>query len=121
MTDKISDPTIINSNFNEFKDRIVVECFSEQDYLELTNLGYICYISKIPEPKLLYFFKYLFLGVRQKRYVTSIDAFDRRNKNLLLVPPKVEMAIFSCDDRATADSLFAQYPNIKFIYVDKID
>lgn len=115
VTDKISEPTIINNNFHEFKDRIVVECFSEKDYLVLTKLGYRCYRSRVPEPKLLYFFKYLLSGANQRKYAGSIEVFEQRNKNFLLAPPEVETALFSCQDIETADSLFALYPNVKFI------
>lgn len=121
VTDKISNPTIINNNFKDFKDRIIVECFSDNDYFELSQLGYQCFRSRIAEPKTLFFIKYSLLGNKSKKYVTSIESFDKRNKNILFAPPKVEMALFSCKDKKSADSIFALYPNIKYVYIDKVE
>lgn len=40
VTDKISDPVIIEKCFSEIKNRVYVECFSLSDYEELKKLGY---------------------------------------------------------------------------------
>ena len=121
VTDKISDPAIINNNFKDFKDRVIIECFSDKDYLELTELGYQCLRSRIAEPKILYFFKYKLLGAKQKSYATSIEAYEKRTKNIILAPPEVETALYSSKVKRTADSIFAEHPNIRFIYIDEVE
>lgn len=40
VTDKVSDPVIIDKYFSEFKDRLLIEAFSLDDYNELKRLGY---------------------------------------------------------------------------------
>lgn len=40
VTDKVSDPKIIEGCFSDIKERVYVECFSFSDYEELKRLGY---------------------------------------------------------------------------------
>lgn len=53
VTDKISDPLIINNWFYKYRDRVIVECFSLSDYRELDTLGYTCMLScgRMPHKK----------------------------------------------------------------------
>lgn len=45
VTDKISNPVIIEKLFSSMKERTYVECFSENDYFELKDKGYHAMLS----------------------------------------------------------------------------
>ena len=125
VTDKISDPRIIHPYFKDFTHRVVVECFSDSDYYTLSQLGYKCFRSEIPQFWGLYYLKKLLTLGRYNidKYVTWFGFYDWRVRRYFgrFPPPKCEMAIFTIKDRMTADSIFAVYPNVSLIYVDDIE
>ena len=51
VTDKISDPAIIDQWLHKYKKRVWVECFSDEDYFTLQKMGYNVLASKVPPYK----------------------------------------------------------------------
>ena len=125
VTDKISDPNILNPYFEKMSHRVIVECFSDNDYYILSRLGYTCFRSGCPPFKGLYYMKKLLRSPDMyiDRYVTSLGSYDMKILRYFgcLPPPKCEMAIFPAKDRITADSIFSVHPNISFVYVDNVE
>lgn len=129
VTDKISDPNILHPYFANYANRVIVECFSDNDYYNLETLGYTCFRSTPPPSRKRYYKKLLRSHKSNiNKFVASFYAYDYQihrpipfYKKWYIHPPKCEMALFTCKDRITADSVFSVYPNVKFIYVDNIE
>lgn len=123
VTDRISDPEILNSYFENYARRIVVECFSDDDYLELSKLGYTCLRHGHPP----------FAGLRLIRKLSGLPSVDIDNyvvwfeewkfyrKFGCFTPSGGKMAVFSVKDRSVADSIFNAHPNLSFIYVNDVE
>ena len=129
VLDKISDPDVVEKYFSKYKDRMLIECFSYSDFLKLRDLGY---------------YKPLLSGARRNRdyvrerlrilkslhwslpggYVGDVASYVRDmdpQMSWYNHKPSAEYALYSCDNRAQADSIFSKYPNVKYIYVDNIE
>lgn len=108
VTDKISNPVIIDSLFHAYRNRVWVECFTDEDYFALQELGYHVYASKEPPAKSetpniirnYVFHRFLCPDLSQK----DGDAFSLFSF--------AELSI------SMADSMFATDPRIKFVYID---
>lgn len=108
VTDKISDPILIDSLFHAYKDRVWVECFTDDDYWALQELGYHVYASKEPPVKSkqpdairnYVFHRFLCPDLSKK----DGDAFS--------------LFSFAELTKSMADSMFATDPRIKFVYID---
>lgn len=124
VTDKISQPQLIESNFGKFRHRVIVECFSLDDYRTLSEKGYKCFISSgVPSwwKGMVKNMAGLFIEYPDA-HVTSIEIFSRqKNSGFFKRPYPYEMALYTARDIAEADSLFNLYPDVSFIYVDNIE
>lgn len=124
VTDKISDSKIIQHYFGDFHNRVIVECFTQEDYNILTDAGFKCFMSRRPTPFLKGLVKKFFSTILPfpQRYVTSIARFSKEmTKNRLARPYNYEISLYTASNREEADSIFALYPNVSFIYVDNIE
>lgn len=83
VTDKISNPEIINHYFSQYKNRIKIECFTLSDYFKLKELGYdgVAY-SGISFELLISELKYLFCisNKRVTNLVLSNSAYIKYRK-----------------------------------------
>ena len=120
VTDKISTPTTIDSLFRGYKERVWVECFSDEDYYDLNKLGYHVLRSEYPPTKiatlthLIKRFSIRDLKIRNYTFAgVSTDDIPRRHGN--------GFAIFTAPNKTIADSIFARDKRIKFVYVDDIE
>ncbi|MBP5703196.1 MAG: hypothetical protein J6X12_00675, partial [Paludibacteraceae bacterium] len=72
VTDKISDPVIIEKLFSKLKNRVYVECFSEDDYFDLKKKGYhVMYSTYYTETTLIYIVKNLLIGNGRIDFITT--------------------------------------------------
>lgn len=128
VTDKISDYNIIDKYFKGYENRIIVECFTLDDYVKLQKSGYTCFMSSDPP----FFLKYLLKkminhpGGSVDKYVTSIERYETGKKShdiniLINTSQQGIIALFTGRNRAQADSLFKKYPEVKFIYIDNVE
>ncbi|MBP5476333.1 MAG: sulfatase-like hydrolase/transferase [Paludibacteraceae bacterium] len=107
VTDKISDPAVIDQWLGRYKNRVWVECFSDGDYWTLQKMGYHVLASRVPPAK-----------TDQPAAVRNY-AFDYR-----LCPDLSQcdgdcFALFGGEiSRHDADSLFATDPRIRLVYID---
>lgn len=108
VTDKISDPAIIDSLFHAYKERVWVECFTDDDYWALKELGYHVYASKEPPVK-----------SDQPNAIRNY-VFHRFLCPDLSIKDGDAFALFSFAEltQSMADSMFATDPRIKFVYID---
>lgn len=122
VTDKISDPEIIDRYFNLYRDRVIVECFRKEDYERLEKMGYLCYLSEFPESRLKHLINSLLnkTSIRKYRYVFNNQTLNKRSHLGPLSPYPWEFAVFSVDNRKQADSVFKANPNIRFIYIEDV-
>lgn len=111
VTDKISDPEIIVNAFNSIQDRVMVECFTYADYLQLQQLGYITFMSSLPPSN---------DSVPLPSGATADDSYVFQAGHDLSRYAFSECALFSCADRHAADSLFATDSRITLIYTDDV-
>lgn len=108
VTDKISDPAIIDSLFHAYKQRVWVECFTDDDYWALKELGYHVFASKEPPAK------------SDKPDSIRNYVFHRFLCPDLSVKDGDAFALFSFAElsMSMADSMFATDPRIQFVYID---
>ena len=117
VTDKISTPEIIDQHFAKIKDRTLVECFSEADYLKLDSMGYKVMRSCWPPTKFA------------KLKHTLKEKFGKHNDypynhNVCEVNANISsskfdrVALYSVDTKAQADSIFAVNPKVHLVYVN---
>ena len=121
VTDKISDPQIINTYFSQYNSRVWIECFSYSDYFELMNLGYNVMMSKRP-PTLLsaikgvikhHSFKDLYIGNYAFRYDENDNWYKRLGRSY---------AIFGDDiSRSDANEIFEKDERVRFVYIDNME
>lgn len=107
VTDKISDPAVIDRWLGKYKDRMWVECFSDADYFALQEKGYHVLASCVPPLK------------TDTPAVIRSYAFNYRHCADLSQCDGDCFALFGgVISRRKADSLFATDPRIRFVYVD---
>ena len=107
VTDKISDPAVIDRWLGKYKDRMWVECFSDADYVALQEKGYHVLASCVPPLK------------TDTPAVIRSYAFNYRHCADLSQCDGDCFALFGGEiSRRKADSLFATDPRIRFVYVD---
>jgi len=107
VTDKISDPGIIDRWFHNYKQRLWVECFSESDYFGLQEMGYHVLFSSVP-PRESQSSK----GIRNYTF-NRLHCPDLSNRDGDC------FALFGGEiSQHEADSLFAVDPRIRFVYID---
>lgn len=122
VTDKISDPVTIDMYFHDYRERVWVECFSEEDYFVLKAMGYNVWRSKTPPTN---------MGVVH-RTIKRRSLNDFRIKNYVFRDTTVTnygkmygdcYAIYSAKDisKADADSIFELDKRIRFVYVDEME
>ena len=107
VTDKISDPAVIDRWLGKYKDRMWVECFSDEDYFALQEKGYHVLASCVPPLK------------TDTPAVIRSYAFNYRHCADLSQCDGDCFALFGGEiSRRKADSLFSTDPRIRFVYVD---
>lgn len=123
VTDRISDPVILEKYFSAaYKDRMIVESFSYNDYYQLWGRGFhkpfiSGAMSKTDLIKVL-----LREWRNDKCLVYSVEGFNEYKMilNLLSWVSPFSLALFSAKDRAEADSLALTDSRIKYVYVDRL-
>lgn len=110
VTDKISDPEIINQWWHNYKDRMWVECFRDEDYFALEKMGYHVMRSQVPpliseaHTKIRnYVFNYQYCPVLSDRYGDCFALFG------------------GVINETKADSLFSIDKRIQMVYIDFYD
>lgn len=107
VTDKISDPAVIDRWLGKYKDRVWVECFSDEDYWALLKKGYHVLASRVPPVK------------ADQPVAIRNYAFDYRQCPDFSKCDGDCFALFGGEiSRRKADSLFAIDPRIKLVYAD---
>ena len=107
VTDKISDPAVIDRWLGKYKDRMWVECFSDEDYWALLKKGYHVMASRVPPVK------------ADQPVAIRNYAFDYRQCPDFSKCDGDCFALFGGEiSRRKADSLFAIDPRIKLVYAD---
>lgn len=107
VTDKISDPQIIDRYFYPYRKRVWVECFFETDYWALQQMGYHVLFSQVPPMK-----SDTPAPIRQY-------AFDyRKCPDFSLVDGDCFALFGGAISKHDADSLFRLDPRIRLVYID---
>ena len=124
VTDKLSNPEILDKFLGKYRDRIVVEAFSEKDYFELKTRGYhdvmySIYTSAIHPIHEIYRYQKLVNSV-----VTEIARLQDTQKSTM---HKLHhfitnswYGVFAAKNKSQADSIFEQYPEVKYVYIDEV-
>lgn len=127
VLDKISNPQIIERHLGKYKNRILVECFSYNDYYKFEELGY--YQPMLSADLQNKHFIKIFLCViknlklhRPNTFVCNLAEYPNNyNKDILNKPLSGYYAAYNCYDRKAAKQYFKDYSDIKLIYIDKTD
>lgn len=107
VTDKISDPVVIDRWFHDYRERVWVECFREADYWALQEMGYHVLMSRVPPVKSE-------VGDTIRNYT-----FNKDRVSDITACDGDCFALFGGEiTQSEADSLFAIDERIRFVYVD---
>lgn len=119
MTDKISDPDIIDKCFSSIRERVYVECFSEADYFELNRRGYTTMLSGRNANYILRdIVKNIAKGIGRLDFVAiSTDTNFQELKNLRCKIP-LNVAMYSINSK---EFLNEHREDIDFFYSDYYD
>ena len=124
VTDKTSDPEMLNKYFYDIRDRVIVEAFSPHDYFTLAEMGYknVYYSGYLPFTKWLKaLWKY---GEPINAYVVPLDNYLLTRKGLLsrwfINIFKCKHAVADIKNVEQADSLMRAHPDIEYVYIDEI-
>ena len=113
VTDKISDPAVIERWLGKYKNRVWVECFSDADYRALLKKGYHVMASRVPEAKAPS------NSPMEGESPVRSYAFDYRQCPDISQCEGECFALFGGEiSRRKADSLFATDPRVRLVYVD---
>lgn len=107
VTNKLSNPAEIDKWFHAYRSRIWVECFSDEDYFALKEMGYNVLASKVPpmaNDTANRIRNYAF------NYMQCRDLSNRDGDCFALFGGEIS--------KADADSLLSIDPRIKFVYID---
>ena len=131
VTDKISSPEIIKQYFSAYRDRVLVECFTYDDYLALEKDGYYCMYSRYPLPKeqatmtpIMKLKK--FLGLYTPPFASKyafwyLSAFPNERISTYDEGYGDMFAVFTMSNRTKADSLARLDSRIKYVYIDNVE
>jgi len=107
VTDKISDPHILDRWLHAYRNRMWVECFCDDDYFALEQMGYHVLASRVPPIK-----------SSEKNKVRNY-AFDYRQCPDWEQRDGDCFALFGGEiNKSIADSLFAIDKRIRLVYID---
>lgn len=115
VTDKTSDPAIIDKYLGKFKNRMMVECFSLSDYFYYMDNGYLLSMYAMTLQRQLFSYLTRKLSGKSTRYnagVIDMEDYASYHSN--------SKFIYTAPNRSEADKLFRNHPDIRFIYVDDI-
>lgn len=124
VTDRISDPKILENHFENLKERMLVESFSFDDYMELKRKKYHEPLISFAMPKSeLLRVLWEERANDEKTLVVSNEGFERFKiffNALYLISP-YKLALFAEKTKQMADSLAATDPRVKYVYINKVD
>ena len=119
VTDKISDYETIVKYFDKYKNRLIVECFEDEDYCRLKESGYKVFRSEYPPTKkgvIKHTLKFNFHDWNIDGYV--FEGVERSSFSALHGDA---FALYTYPDRKTADSLFEKDKRLRYIYIDEVN
>lgn len=119
MTDKISDPDLIEKCFSEIKERVYVECFTDEDYFELKRRGYNVMCSTFYADNILtHIVDNLLTGNgRLDLITTSVNQDYKELKKIRCLMP-IKIAIYTVNSEEDLNDI---YDDIDFFYSDFYD
>lgn len=124
VTDKTSDPDIIEKYFSNIKERTIVEAFSYEDYSELNRLGYhkvlySCLAKDISEGVIKHIILYpFFKGEKIEWMSLHTSALDHYLFKMIDIFSNYKAALFTVNDKESVPQKHRK--NIEYIYTDKI-
>lgn len=118
VTDKISNYEVINTYFSKYKHRLLIECFSDSDYLQLRSDGYAVLRSGLPPTKKQ-------MNKRSFRGNPEIQSFvfeaTRRTCKKLPSYGGEVFALYTLPDIKTLNELLNRDPRIQYVYINNVE
>lgn len=124
VTDKVSDPKILNEYFPTLKERMVVEAFSYDHYIELRKQGYrevlySCMADDLYSSVVKHILLHpLFKGEKIEWISLHTSALDNILFKIIDFACDYKAALFTINDTADVPQKYRK--NIKYIYTDNI-
>lgn len=122
VTDKISDPDVLERFFPGLKERMVVEAFNYDHYTALIDRGfeyvtYSCMADDIPSATIKHIvFSWLFPGKKIDRLSLHTSAFDYLYMKFLLSIAEFEISLFTVNNLEEIPE--AASHGLRFVYTD---
>lgn len=121
VTDKISDPKILDSYMEHFRSRVVVECFRLQHYKELRTLGYEEAFFSAPACSKREGIKKATRHPMPRHWVFHYEVPIDPQQNPFSDKYGESFAIYTVANRKEADILFSLDKRIHLIYIDNVE
>lgn len=122
VTDKISSPDVIRNNFRKLKDRMLIETFTYDDYIQLDQDGYHPMISSVMPNKDILRLLLTYYGNNEPGIVVSMEGYESRKAVMTLLSfiRPFYYALFAAKSTIESNKIFQSVPNAKFVYVDQL-
>lgn len=124
VTDRISNPQILEKSFSTLKNRMIVEAFSYKDYITLSKQGYYAPVISSLMPK-KDFLRILIESPRNTDVFLAISKEAITNHTFLLntlnfIHP-LKLAVFTYNNKREALKNIKQKTNIQWLYIDNYE
>ena len=124
VTDKISDPDVLDGAFPGLRSRMVVEAFNYDHYVELKRRGYAyvtysCLADDIVSATLKHIvFHWLFPGPKIDKLALHTSAFDYSYLKFLMAVADFEISLFTINRMEDIPEMARE--GLRFIYTDSL-
>ncbi|MCQ2288047.1 MAG: hypothetical protein MJZ74_03010 [Muribaculaceae bacterium] len=118
VTDKMSNPAILEKYIQKYRERTIVECMSDEDYYYFMDQGYRMSMYRGGKNIVKQFVHFAERKLRGKsnRYSACVVHVGDQDK----INCKCKF-VYGVKNRQQADSVFCQNEDVKFIYVDNVE
>lgn len=118
VTDKMSNPAIIDACLGKYKERVIVECKTDEDYYFYMDHGYKMSMYRNGKYLISQFIQSVVRRLQGKKDRYSACVIYKGDQDKIHCDCKF---VYTCRDRHEADSIFSQYNDVKFVYIDNVE
>lgn len=121
VTDKTSDPEVLNKYFSNIRDRVIVEAVNPDNYFELKKSGY----KKVLHRNMLPLSQWIEAAIKHKGIVNTFVCYHEDYGNRSVLRKMVDnlfnckYALYAVESKALADSIMERHSDVEFVYINR--